>query len=58
MGGIREKVIAAKRAGINEIIVPKDNERDYSEIPSYIKKGVTTRFVSQFWEVANICLNN
>ena len=58
VGGIREKVIAAKRAGINKIILPKDNERDYSEIPAYIKKGVTTHFVSQFGEVADICLKN
>ncbi|MAI42399.1 MAG: endopeptidase La [Gammaproteobacteria bacterium] len=58
VGGIREKVIAAKRAGINEIILPKDNERDYSEIPQYIKKGVTSHFVSQFGDVADLCLNN
>ena len=58
VGGIREKVIAAKRTGINKIILPKDNERDYSEIPAYIKKGVTTHFVSQFREVADICLKN
>ena len=58
VGGIREKVIAAKRAGIKTIILPKDNERDYSEIPAYIKKGVTTHFVSQFGEVAGICLKN
>ena len=54
--GIREKVIAAKRAGISELILPKDNERDYVEIPEYIKDGIEVHFVSQFSGVVSLSL--
>ena len=56
VGGIREKVIAAKRAGISELILPKDNERDYVEIPEYIKDGIEVHFVSQFSGVVSLSL--
>lgn len=38
VGGIREKVLAAHRAGINKILLPKDNEPDISEIPDSVRK--------------------
>jgi ATP-dependent Lon protease len=46
VGGIREKVIAAKRAGIETIILPKDNEKDLVEIPQHVTAGLTFNFVS------------
>jgi len=46
VGGIKEKVIAAKRAGIEAIILPKDNEKDLVEIPQHVRAGVTFKFVS------------
>jgi ATP-dependent Lon protease len=55
VGGIREKVIAAKMAGVKELIIPADNERDYDEMPDYLKKGLTMHFVSEYKEVASIC---
>jgi len=55
VGGIREKVIAAKRAGVKELIIPADNERDYDEMPDYLKKGLVMHFVSDYREVAEIC---
>ncbi|MDA0788665.1 MAG: endopeptidase La [Proteobacteria bacterium] len=55
VGGIREKVIAAKRAGINELILPADNERDYDEMPAYLKKGMKVHFVADYSEVASLC---
>ncbi len=55
VGGIREKVIAAKRAGINELILPADNERDYDEMPAYLKKGMKVHFASDYKEVARVC---
>lgn len=55
VGGIREKVIAAKRAGVKTLILPADNERDYDEIPDYIRKGLTAHFVSNYPEVASLC---
>jgi len=38
VGGIREKVLAAHRAGINKILLPKENERDIDEIPANVRK--------------------
>ena len=52
VGGIREKVIAAKRAGLRQLILPEDNRGDYDEIPAYIRKGLTVHFASTFNEVA------
>ena len=41
VGGIKEKVLAAQRAGIKKIILPKRNERDLAEVPEQAKKGLT-----------------
>lgn len=51
VGGIREKVIAAKRAGIKELILPEDSRGDYDEIPDHVRKGMTVHFVSRYKEV-------
>ena len=40
IGGLKEKALAAKRMGINEVIIPKRNEKDLEEIPKYIKKDM------------------
>jgi ATP-dependent Lon protease len=40
VGGIKEKVLAAKRAGINKVILPRKNENSLEEIPETIKKGM------------------
>ena len=55
VGGIREKVIAAKMASIKELILPVDNERDFDEMPDYLKKGLTVHFATTYTEVAEIC---
>ncbi len=52
VGGIREKVIAAKRAGIRELILPADNEGDYNEIPDHIRKGIKVHFAGTYDDVA------
>jgi len=46
VGGIKEKVIAAKRAGIEKIILPKENEKDLGEIPENVRAGLSFDFVS------------
>lgn len=51
IGGVREKFIAGKRSGLKVIIFPKDNQRDYDELPAYIKKGMKVLFVSHYDEV-------
>jgi len=54
VGGIREKVIAARRVKIYDLILPHANKRDFEDLPDYIKEGVTVRFVMQYAEVAEI----
>lgn len=51
VGGIREKVIAAKRARIKELILPEPNRRDYEELPEHIRSGLTVHFASQYSDV-------
>ncbi len=41
IGGLKEKALAAKRMGINKIIIPMRNEKDLEDIPKYIKKDMT-----------------
>ena len=55
VGGIREKILAAKRAGITDIILCQENKRDIDEIPQEYLNGVTFHYVekiSQVWEIA------
>ena len=52
VGGIREKVIAARRAGIRELILPEENRGDYEEVPEHIRKGFKVHFASTFEDVA------
>jgi len=54
IGGFKEKLVAAKRSGIKVLIFPKDNVRDYDELPDYIKKGLSVHFVEHYDEVFNI----
>ncbi|MBE8215140.1 MAG: endopeptidase La [Endozoicomonadaceae bacterium] len=53
VGGIREKVIAAKRNGVKELILPKANQRDYNELPIYIKQDMKIHFADHFKDVAS-----
>ncbi len=56
VGGIKEKVIGAKQAGIYKVILPKENEKDYSELPDHVKEGLSFHLVSHYHEVAEIAL--
>lgn len=51
IGGLKEKLLAALRAGITTVFIPKDNEKDLAEIPANVKKGLTIIPVSQVDEV-------
>lgn len=55
IGGLKEKVIAAKRVNIRHIIMPSDNRKDLEDIPEYVKKGLTFHTVSDIIEVLDIC---
>ncbi len=54
VGGIKEKVLAAKRAGIKKIILPKQNEKDLKEVPDRHRKGMKFFPVSTFQEVLKV----
>ncbi|RSK38221.1 endopeptidase La [Mangrovimonas spongiae] len=58
VGGIKEKILAAKRARIKEIILCEDNKRDIDEIKEEYLKGLTFHYVSDMSEVINIALTN
>ncbi|WP_290518345.1 endopeptidase La [Alcanivorax sp.] len=51
VGGIREKVIAARRVGIKEVILPEACRRDFDELPDYLKQGLTVHFAGQYSDV-------
>jgi len=51
VGGIREKVLAAKRAGIKKVLLPIGNQDNYDEIPDEIKKDMNVKFVEHIDEI-------
>jgi ATP-dependent Lon protease len=56
VGGIKEKILAAKRAGIKEIILCADNKKDIDDIKADYLKGLTFNYVSQMKEVLELAL--
>jgi len=54
VGGIREKVIAAKREGINRLLLPESVKGRYQKLPAHVKKGLTVHFVGHFDQVKKI----
>lgn len=56
IGGLKEKVLAAHRAGITKIIAPIENKRDLDEIPQSVKKKLEFKFVSSIDEVLKMSL--
>jgi len=56
VGGIKEKVLAAMRAGIKTIILPKKNEKDLEEIPEHIRSQMNFKFIQRMDEAIEIAL--
>jgi ATP-dependent Lon protease len=56
VGGIKEKMIAAKRQKIQELILPEANRGDFEELPDHIREGLKVGFVDKFSQVARIIL--
>lgn len=54
IGGLKEKLVAAKRSGLTEIIFPMENIRDYDELPGYLKEGIDIHFVDHYDDVFDI----
>jgi ATP-dependent Lon protease len=58
IGGLKEKLLAARRGGIKTVIIPKENERDLKEVPDNIKEHLTIRAVKWIDEVLAIALES
>ena len=58
IGGLKEKMLAALRAGIKTVIIPLENEKDLAEIPDNIKKNLEIKSVEWVEEVLSIALEN
>jgi len=56
IGGLKEKVLAAHRAGLRTVILPKENEKDLTEIPANVRKQMRLVLVSHMDEVLNQAL--
>jgi ATP-dependent Lon protease len=56
VGGVKEKVLAAVRFGVKHVILPKQNEPDWSEIPAEVRGKIKVHFVSHISEVIKIAL--
>jgi ATP-dependent Lon protease len=57
IGGLKEKLLAAHRAGIREAILPADNKRDLADLPDLIKNEMKLNWVEQMDEVLEIALS-
>lgn len=55
IGGVKEKVIGAKRAKVTTLLFPADNQKDFEDLDDHIKEGITPHFVSSFKQVLKIC---
>lgn len=54
VGGVREKVIAARRAKVMELILPENNRRDFDEMPDYLKENLVIHFAANYRDVADV----
>src|SRR6185369_11885731 len=56
IGGLKEKLLAALRAGVTTVLIPEENEKDLAEIPDNVKKGLTLVPVSTVEDVLKVAL--
>lgn len=54
IGGLKEKTIAARRSGLQTLIFPDDNRKDFEELPDYLKEGLEVHFVETFNDVYQV----
>ncbi len=58
IGGLKEKLLAAHRAGIKQVIIPKENEKDLTDIPKKVREDIKITIVESVDEVLKIALRN
>ena len=54
VGGIREKVIAARRNGIRRLVMPAANSIDFQELPGYLQEGLEVHFANRYAQIAEL----
>ncbi|MEM7217461.1 MAG: endopeptidase La [Pseudomonadota bacterium] len=54
IGGVQEKLLAARRVGVKRVLLPEANRGEYEEVPEHIRQGITIDFVSDYAEVAEL----
>jgi ATP-dependent Lon protease len=57
IGGIKEKTIAARRAGLTTLIFPEGNRKDFQELPDYLKEGIEVHFAKEYKDVYAVAFN-
>ena len=55
IGGVKEKIIAAKRSDVKIVLLPRENQGDFDLLPEHVREGITPHFVGDFREVLKIC---
>ena len=58
IGGLKEKVIAAARAGIKEVLVPEDNKKDFDDIPDTVKEKIKFHYARDINDVLKVAMEN
>jgi ATP-dependent Lon protease len=56
IGGVKEKVIAARRARYKDLVFPEANRKDVEELPEYLSKGIRFHFADRYDDVFEIAL--
>lgn len=54
IGGVKEKTIAVRRAGLNKIIFPEENRKNFDELPDYLKEGLEVHFAQDYRDVYRV----
>jgi ATP-dependent Lon protease len=58
IGGVREKIMAARRSGCTDIVLPAENRADFEELPDYIKAGVVAHFATNYSDIYALTLEH
>jgi len=58
IGGVKEKTIAARRAGCKVLVFPETNRRDFDELPEYVKEGLEVHFATEITDVLKVAFPN
>jgi ATP-dependent Lon protease len=58
IGGVKEKVLAARRAGIHRVVLPQGNKKDLRDLPDHVRQEVQFHFVDRVEQVLSIVIPN